>query len=118
VLALSPVVAWDSEITIEDDSLRPQSASAITGERVTFVNRSHRLVHLEFGAAAEGHQVFQVPGRIWATFLRPGRHPYVVHFEPAGGELRGVVMAAADDTASGGDPACDGIRFEEVCIEP
>ena len=113
-----PATAAAGEIVIEIDALKPSALSVALDEPVAFVNRSGRLVHVEFAGPDDGHRVWQVPGRIRAIFHRPGRHPYVVHFESGPRrELRGVVEVQASPAPRPGDPTCRGLTVEETCIE-
>jgi plastocyanin len=120
LLLLSPITAAAAEIAIEGGALQPAELTVDSGETVMFVNRSGRLVHLEFAARPEGHHVFQVPGLIRATFHRPGRHPYVVHFESGGppAELRGVVSVQESREPYREPPVCRSVTVEEICLEP
>ena len=124
-VALGPAAA-EEQILIEAAALRPPVFSTTVGHRVTFVNRTGQLAHVEFLSDLrehrEGpteHRVFQVPGEIWAEFHRPGRHEYVVHFsthrEP---DLRGAVDVADDPSGLVTPPVCDGVRVMGVCLEP
>jgi plastocyanin len=120
LLLLSPVTAAAAEIVIEGGVLHPAELTVDAGETVMFVNRSGRLVHVEFAAQPEGHHVFQVPGLIRATFHRLGRHPYVVHFEPGGppAELRGVVSVQESREPYREPPVCRSVTVEGLCLEP
>lgn len=111
-------VAEDQEIVIEATTIVPPVLTTTIGRRVSFVNRSGQTVHVDFIGPADEHYVFQVPGRIWAIFHRPGRHPYVVHFYAGGrGELRGAVEAADDPGLRPSPPTCGRITVMGVCIE-
>jgi hypothetical protein len=82
------------------------------------VNRSGRVVHLEFRGPADEHHVFQVPGLIRATFHRAGRHPYIVHFEtPPRAELQGIVDVREPASPRSQLPVCSGVSVGEICIE-
>jgi len=107
------------EVVIEATALRPPVLPATAGQRVTFVNRSGRMIHLQFLGDETGHRVFQVPGEIRAVFHAVGRHDYVVHFSArreAG--LRGAVEVARDLTGDHAVPACSGLTIKGVCLEP
>jgi hypothetical protein len=118
LLLLAPATAAAAEIVIEATALTPVALTIEADEPVTFVNRSGRPVHLEFAGRAEEHHVFQVPGHIRATFHRPGRHPYVVHWETRPrGALRGVVDVRERTTPRDDVGVCRGITVEENCIE-
>jgi hypothetical protein len=77
LLFVAPVAAAVGEIVIEVGALKPPVLIVGADEAVAFVNRSGRLVHVEFAGPGDEHHVFQVPGRIRAIFHRPGRHAYV-----------------------------------------
>ena len=118
-LLLSPLVAVGAEIVITTDALTPAVLTVAADEPVVFLNRSGRIVHVDFLGRTGEHRVFQVPGSIRAIFHGPGRHPYVVHFEePRRGELRGVVEV--EETREPWDelPVCPGTSVEGNCIEP
>jgi hypothetical protein len=109
-----------AQVVIGPDRLEPRVLQARTADRVTFVNRSGRVVHVEFGPDRGRHDVFQVPGEIWAVFHQPGPHVYVVHFETSPRrELRGVVeIVHAPDGPSERWPTCTSITVEGTCLEP
>jgi len=109
-----------ARVVIGPDRLEPRVLRATTEDRVTFVNRSGRVVQVEFGPDRGRHHVFQVPGEIWAVFHQPGPHVYAVHFETGPRrELRGVVeVGHAPGLAADGLPTCSGITVEGVCLEP
>jgi hypothetical protein len=77
LLFVAPVAAAAGEIVIEAGALKPPVLIVGADEAVAFVNRSGRLVHVEFAGPDDAHRVFQVPGRIRAIFHPPGRHAYV-----------------------------------------
>jgi len=107
------------EIVIKADGLEPRVLQVSTVDRVVFVNRSGRLVHLDFLGRRDQHHVYQVPGSIWAVFHQPGPHLYVVHFESGEGrrELRGVVEVG--HTGRDPDlPECGRLTVEGICVEP
>lgn len=116
-LAAGAAEAGQHQVIIEATGLRPPLLRTTVTTRVIFVNRSGRLVHIEFGGEPHGHKVFQVPGQIWATFHQPGPHPYAVHFENPAGELRGLVEAVEDPEGLSTPPTCDGVELPGVCIE-
>jgi plastocyanin len=119
LLLLAPVTVAATEIVIEAGALTPTVLTVESDEPVSFTNRSGRTVHVEFSGGADGHQVFQVPGRIRATFHRTGLHPYVVHFETKPrAELRGVVDVRERTTPRDHQPVCSGITVDEICLEP
>ena len=80
-MALGVAQAAATEIIITATAIEPPVLRVPTGERVDFVNRTGRNVHVEFGADPRQHEVVQIPltGPIWAVFHRPGTHPYAVH---------------------------------------
>lgn len=120
--AVSPAwaaMAEDGEIVIEATRVVPPVLKTMVERRVTFVNRSGEMVHVDFVGPSDEHRVFQVPGRIWAVFHRPGRHPYVVHFYSRGrGDLRGTVEVDDDPSRRPSPPTCGGVTVMETCIEP
>lgn len=119
LLLFSPLAAAGAEVVIEANALTPAELTVASDEAVVFVNRSGRLIHIDFLGRADEHHVFQVPGRIRATFHRVGRHPYVVHFESGPrAELRGVVNVQKSPVPRDGIPVCRGVSVEEICIEP
>ena len=117
--AASAVVAMGKdEIVIERTRLNPPVLKTTLGERVTFVNRSGRTVHVEFLGDAGRHRVFQVSNEIWAIFHRGGLHPYEVHFsDPKGATLRGTVEAVEDPSGRGDPHTCDSFTVMGECIE-
>ena len=117
-LLATPVSGAAAEIVIDAGALTPGVLTVEADESVTFVNRSGRVVHLDFLGRADEHHVFQVPGRIRATFHRAGRHPYVVHFETAPrGELQGVVEVREPESPRSQLPVCGGVSVGDVCLE-
>ena len=107
------------EVVIEATALQPPVLATTTGQRVAFVNRSGRIMHIQFAGDEAGHRVFQVPGEIRAVFHAVGRHDYVVHFSArreAG--LRGAVEVARDLTGDHVVPECGGLTINTgVCLE-
>jgi hypothetical protein len=119
LLLLQPLAAAGGEIVIATDALTPAVLTVAADEPVVFLNRSGRIVHVDFLGRTGEHHVFQVPGSIRAIFHGPGHHPYVVHFEePRRGELRGVVQVEEAREPRVGLPVCRGISVEGNCIEP
>ncbi|MDP2623230.1 MAG: hypothetical protein Q8Q29_05490 [Actinomycetota bacterium] len=107
------------EVVIEATALRPPLLATTTGQRVTFVNRSGRMAHVQFLGDETGHGVFQVPGEIRAVFHAAGRHDYVVHFSARReASLRGAVEVARDLTGDHVVPMCSGLTIKGVCLEP
>lgn len=116
------VPAWssDTEVVIRGTALEPHVLSAVAGQRVSFVKRVDKPVHVEFGGDGEQHQIFQIPGTgpIWAIFHRPGTHPYVVHiYDGKTIALHGVVEVVEDLDHPWALGRC-GAVVEEACIEP
>jgi hypothetical protein len=116
------VPAWsaDGEVVIRATALEPHVLSAVAGQRVNFVSRVDRPVHVEFGVAPSAHQVFQMPttGPIWAVFHRPGTHPYVVHiYDGKTIALHGLVEVVEDPERPWRPETCGAVVLE-VCIEP
>jgi hypothetical protein len=106
-------------VVIEATGLKPQVLQATTADRVIFLNRSGRLVHVEFLGSQSQHRVFQVPGQIWAVFHTAGPHRYVVHIESGKRtELRGVVEVGHAPERVPDLPLCSGFTVEGVCLEP
>lgn len=117
--ALGPSVAMaEEQIVIEGTKLNPPALKTTVGERVTLVNRSGRMVHVDFIGNSGRHEIFQVPTEIWAIFHRPGLHPYEVHFSyPKAVTLRGMVEAVEDPSRPGDPTTCDSFTVMGVCIE-
>lgn len=114
--------AWsaDVEVIIRATALDPHVLSVAAGQRVTFVKRVDKPVHVEFGADPKQHQIFQIPGAapISAIFHRPGTHPYVVHiYDGKTTVLHGVVEVAENPGHPWELGQC-GAVVEEACIEP
>ena len=124
LLLFSPLAAAGAEIVIEARALTPPVLTVAAEEPVAFVNRSGRIVHVEFLGREGEHHVFQVPGSIRAIFHQLGRHPYVVHFgrdlreERRSEALRGAVDVVESRQPRGELPVCRGITIEENCIAP
>jgi plastocyanin len=121
VLVASSAAALDETIVIEATRLDPAVLKTTTGQRVDFVNRSQRAVHVEFGGDVRQHHVVQIPagGPIWVVFHRPGTHPYVVHVYERR-EIRalsGMVEVVEDATHKWDSQTCGVIVMGE-CIEP
>lgn len=107
-------------IAVQLNGVEPPVLRAVTGERVDFVNRTARPVHVQFTDHRSRHEVVQIPrtGTIWAVFHRPGKHPYEVHVVVDGRErtLRGLVEVAEAAPRPVDPPAC-GVTVMGVCIE-
>ena len=112
------VVQGDDEVVIEKNGLKPPLLNTTTAHRVTFINRSGRMAHVEFTGDPGEHKVFQVPGQIWAVFHRPGRHPYVVHLGTGRDvvTLRGAVEVTQDPSGTADLPTCDSVTLEGQTI--
>ncbi|MBI4636165.1 MAG: hypothetical protein HY727_07425 [Candidatus Rokubacteria bacterium] len=109
----------DETVIIEATRLVPPVLTTMTGQRVTFVNRSQRHVHVEFTRDGGEHHLVQFPaeGPIWAIFHRPGTHAYVVHVYGARTEtLAGGVEVVEDPHYKYESPACVA-TIMGVCIE-
>ena len=106
-------------IVIEPSALGPPALNAVPERRVTFVNRTGRMVHIEFNGGAARHHVIQVPDQIWAIFHRAGSHPYVVHFpdDTAADMMEGVVEIVADPHQRPDPEACVGVTVMGACLE-
>lgn len=119
--AVAPAaVRADETIVIEAVRLVPRVLQSMAGQRVTFVNRSRRMVHVEFARDGGEHHLVQVPagGPIWAIFHRPGPHAYVVHvYGRETVTLPGLVEVAEDPHHKYESPECD-VNVMGVCIEP
>lgn len=119
-MALALVIpgAAEDRIVIEVSAVVPEVLTTTQGRRVTFVNRSGRLVHVDFLlGTTEGHRVFHVPGQIWAVFHRPGRHEYIVHFSTREGiALRGAVEVREDPEGPIVPSECNGLTVEGMCL--
>ncbi len=119
ILAPSAAAAAD-RIVIETKALRPAVVETTVGRRVTFVNRSGRVAHVEFVGSSSEHRVFQNPGEIWAEFHLTGRHEYMVHLSGSGRatELRGTVVVHEDPSALTAPRECNGfVTVMGVCLE-
>jgi len=105
------------QVIIETTKLEPNLLRTTIDQRVTFVNRSGRAVHLDLLGNRREHHVFEVAGSIWAIFHRPGRHNYVVHF-PAGEapDLHGIVEVRSALESDRDPPTCEGMTVMDVCI--
>ena len=121
VLLTSVSARAGETIVIEATRLVPPILETMTGNRVDFVNRAQRSVHVEFGVDPRQHEVVQVPatGPIWAVFHRPGTHPYIVHVYDGRTTrtLSGVVAVVEDETHKWDSRTC-GLIVMEICIAP
>ena len=107
-------------VEIKADRLEPRVVQATTAQRVVFVNRTGRIVHVEFqGKNGAKHHVYQVPGDIWAVFHQAGPHLYVVHFESGPKrELRGVVEVGHAPGSDARWPDCRSVTVRGECLDP
>lgn len=120
VAPTAPQAEPASKVVIEIDRLDPQTLETLTGERVNFVNRTGRPVHLQFSGELRRHEVVQVPvtGPLWAVFHRPGTHPYTVHiYGRETRALEGVVSVITDETHQWQSGTCD-VVVEDDCLAP
>jgi hypothetical protein len=109
-----------AQVVIEENGLEPRTLDTLTGERVSFVNRTGQPVHLQLVDDIHQHEVIQIPvtGPIWAVFHRPGTHPYIVHvYGRVTRALEGVVRVTLDETHRWEAGTCD-VIVEGNCIEP
>jgi hypothetical protein len=108
-----------AEVVITSESVAPSVLRTTTGERVNFVNRTGRSVHVEFVGDPREHRLMQVPvaGVAWVVALRPGRHPYAVHFyDAARTELHGSLDATGDTVTT--NPEACAVAIMGACLEP
>jgi len=121
VIQAPPAWPADAEIIIRATGPEPSVLRAMTGQRVNFVKRVDLPVHVEFGEDPRQHQVVQIPGDgpIWATFHRPGTHPYVVHIygTKTTTALRGLVEVVDDPQEPWRRGTC-GVTVMGECLEP
>ncbi len=114
----APAGAADvTEIVVEADGVRPPVAHVALDVPVRFVNRTRRDIHVELLGPEGEHHVVNVPARIWASFHRPGRHPFVVHAVRSGREIARGVVEVAEEAPRTSPPVCGWITVEGVCIE-
>jgi hypothetical protein len=115
-----PPARADGAVVVQLSGVEPAVLGTLTGQRVDFVNRTERPVHVQFFGDARGHDVIQISGAatIWAVFHRPGTHYYEVHVFHHGREraLRGVVDVTEGTSRAAEPPAC-GVEVMGVCIE-
>ncbi len=121
-LTFAVPAAWstENEVIIRATALEPHVLHTMAGQRVNFVKRVDRPVHVEFGEDPGRHHVFQMPARgpIWAIFHRPGTHPYVVHiYDGTTTVLHGVVEVVESPERPWGLGTCGAVVLEE-CVEP
>jgi hypothetical protein len=119
LLVLLVSAAAESEVVIGAQGVDPSVLQVLSDQRVVFVNRSGRSLHIDFVGDAKQHHVFRVSGTIWAIFHRPGSHPYTVHFEdPSGGLLRGVIDVKEGSVSESQPPTCPTVTVMGACLEP
>ncbi len=117
-LAAAPPLWAESLITIMPNWVDPPTLRATLDERVTFVNRSGRMVYVQFIGDSGKHHVFQIPNQIWAEFHRPGRHPYIVQFpDGRGPDIHGVIEVPGDHFRRPDLQACAGVTVMGGCLE-
>lgn len=108
-----------AEVVITAHGVAPPSVGVRPDERIVFVNRSGRDLHIDLVGDAKQHHVFRVSGEIWAIFHQPGRHAYIVDFDDAGGgRLRGVVDVTEDSVSGSLPPTCSTVTVMDICLEP
>ena len=107
------------EIIIEPGGLRPSVLMTEPEHRVVFINRSGKMVHVDFIIRdLELHHTVQLSDQIWAVFHRPGRHPFEVHFQDrASADLHGVIEVVADPYGRPDPLICSGVTVMGACIE-
>lgn len=119
ILVSAGSAAAESTVVISAESVDPSVLRVLPDERVVFVNRSGRSMHIDLVGDAKQHHVFRVSDAIWAIFHRPGRHAYMVHFEdPGGGLLRGVIEVTQESMSESLPPTCPTITVMGACLEP
>ena len=121
VMMLPAPPAWsdEREVIIRATVLEPHVLLTVAGQRVNFVKRVDRPVHVEFGEDPGRHHVFQIPGAgpIWVIFHRSGTHPYVVHiYDGKTTALHGVVEVLESPERPWGPGTCGAVVMEE-CVE-
>lgn len=118
ILVSAAAEAAESVVAISAQRVEPPELRVLPDQRVVFVNRSGRSLHIDVVGDAKQHHVFRVSGTIWAIFHRPGRHTYAVHFEDvSGGVLRGVIEVT-EDVSGSLPPTCSTITVLSACLEP
>ncbi len=109
------------EVIIEATALQPQVLMTEAEHKVLFVNRSGKMVHIQFlmpKTEEPQHHIIQVPDQIWAVFHLAGRHPYVVHFgDPKIPNLEGAIEVVKDPYGRPDPLMCGWITVQGVCIE-
>jgi len=111
--------AAEREVVISAETVDPPVLRVLPDERVLFLNRSGRSMHIDLVGDAKQHHVFRVSDEIWAIFHRPGRHAYIVHLEdPGGGLLRGVIEVTQESVSESAPPTCSTVTVMGACLEP
>jgi plastocyanin len=120
-LSLGVAYAAPAEIVVTPTAIEPAVLRVPAGERVDFVNRTQRNVHVEFGIDPRQHEVVQIPltGPISAVFHRPGTHPYAVHVYGGGGltTLVGRVEVVENPEHPWEGTTCP-VVIKGACLEP
>jgi hypothetical protein len=114
-----PATAGEN-IVVNLQAVEPSLLHTTTGERVDFVNRTGRAVHVQFAGDLRQHRVVQIPatGPAWVVFLRPGTHPYVIHvYESKERTLAGVVEVREAPQHQSESETCSAVAMG-ICIEP
>jgi len=118
----APACAGEVVVVVTPDGVEPRVLHATTGERVDFINRTGKPVHLQFKGDVRQHQVVQIPaiGPIWVVFHRPGTHPYEVHAYVTDRDVRTLTgsVEAVEDLRHAEPSLTCGITAIGVCIEP
>ena len=114
-----PHTLWaEEQVVIYTTGVLPGVLKIKPEERVLFVNRTGKTVHVEFPEASDRHHVFQVPDQIWAVFHSTGRHPYVVHLTDGPTvELRGAVDVESDPRGRSDSQPCNGVTVLGTCLQ-
>lgn len=119
ILVSAAADAAESEVVISAQSVDPPVLRVLPDQRVLFVNRSGRSMHIDLVGDAKQHHVFRVSGAIWAIFHRPGRHAYIAHLEdPGGGLLRGVIEVTQESMSESSPPTCPTVTVMGACLDP
>ncbi len=119
ILVSAAAEAAEREVVISALTVDPPVLRVLPDQRVVFVNRSGRSVHIDLVGDAKQHHVFRVSGEIWAIFHRLGRHDYIVDFDdPGRGHLRGVIDVTEDRVSGSLPPTCSTVTVIGACLEP
>ncbi len=121
VLFAGVAQAGPAEVVLTPTAIEPAVLRVAAGERVDFVNRTQRNVHVEFGVDPRQHEIVQIPltGPISAVFHRPGIHPYAVHVYGGGGltTLVGRVEVVENPEHPWEGTTCP-VIVKGACLEP